>query len=1477
MPEYDVFLSHNSADKPTVEELARRLVKAGVQPWLDKWNLIPGEPWQKAIEEALDSCATCAIFVGPSGTGPWQNEEMRAAIDRRVSESEGSLRVIPVLLPGAERGERSRLPTFLVATTWVEFRHTLDDEDAFHRLVCGVRGQAPGPAPGEAVYEGQCPYRGLAHFDVEHAPFFFGREALTEWLLNSLQGDSRFLAIIGSSGSGKSSLACAGVLAALQQGRIPGSDEWPIFISRPTANPLERLAIDLSAATEGNISMAIDLMKRMQENENALHVAVDLALHAAPPAQRLVLLEDQFEEMFTLCHDDDVRRFLITNLLYAANAPQGRTIVLLTLRADFYGKCAEYPRLADALSDRSELVGPMTEDELLMAIQRPAQLVGAEFEPGLVEALLRDVRGEPGNLPLLQHALLELWERRTGRKLTHTAYKEIGGVEGALERRAEDVYVGLNAQEREICRRVFLRLTQPGEGTEDTKRRATLQELLPAEIEHEMVEEVVRVLAGEQARLVIIEGDEEQGGKRFVEVAHEALIQCWSRLRGWIEEDREWLRAHRRVTEAAQEWKQRGWDEDFLYRGGRLAVLEEWVKAHADELNTLERDFVRASKQSAQRRRRRTIIWLSTALTLITILAIVSTALGIQSRQRADDLERQSRRRLSSQLASQSAYYRASDPQLALLLAIHAVSTTYDVDGYTTLEANTALRGAVTEAYGLAVVLGGEHTGKVNWAGFSPDGEHIVTASSDGTAHIWNIATGEELKLLSPERQGHTEGVYWAGFSPDGKHIVTAGDDDTARVWDAVTGEELTVLEGHTEDVIWVGFSLDGKRIVTTSFDDTARIWDLVTGEELIVLRGHNENVNAAAFSPDGRILATVSNDGTVRIWNADSGEQLADVGGSIGYSAAFSIDGRHLATAMSDKTVWIWDTESWNILTKLTGHKGPVHDVAFSPDGRFLVTASDDLTSRIWDSSTAEELLILEGHTEYVRSAAFSPDGKRVVTCSWDETTRVWDSTTGEELVVLEENTGRAHWAGFSPDGERIVTANSDGTARVWNVAMGEVQILLGRGSIRRAGFSSDGESVVTISSDNTVYIWDTATGEELAMLKEPASSMDWAELSQDGEQVITISWDGTACVWDTATGTELTVLEGHTDNVNWAGFSLDGKRVATVSDDGTVHVWDVTTGTELAMLDEHTESVNSAGLSPDGKRIVVTSEDNTARVWDVDTGKEIAVLEGHTDDINWAGFSPDGKHIVTAGYDDTARIWDAVAGDELTVLEGHTDDIHWAEFSPDGEHIITGSSDNTSRVWHTITGEEVAVLRGHKGNVNWAEFSPDGERIATVSNDDTVHIYEQQITSLGQVSLVGHESGVWRAVFDSSGQWVASVGQDGTARIWNTETGEETVRLEGHGKGFESEGERVECSQCINAVAFSPSGDRVATAGWDGTARIWDVQYGKELVVLEGHSGCHLRWGRDGTNMGLAEWQSLVCVSYKRWYSIQLLGFLA
>jgi hypothetical protein len=831
--QFHVFLSHNSADKPLVEELARRLVKEGLQPWLDKWNLIPGEPWQEAIEEALAKCVTCAVFIGPSGTGPWHNEEMRAAIDRRVNC--GQFRVIPVLLPGAERDERSRLPTFLIAATWVEFRHSLDDPEAFHRLVCGIRGVEPGPGPGQASYQGECPYRGLQVFDVQHAPFFFGREALTDWLLNALRStpgaglENRFLGIIGASGSGKSSLARAGLVGALRQGQIEGSQHWPILIFRPGVDPLESLAVTLADPMGiGQNPVAInDLIENLSKNERTLHVTSRLALHGTPPERRLALLVDQFEEVFTLCRNEERRMALINNLLYAASIVQGQTIVLLTLRADFYSKCAMYPMLAAALSDHQVLVGPMTDYELRRAIERPAQLVGCEFDAGLVGRLLQDVRGRPGGLPLLQHALLELWQRREGRRLTHTAYDAIGEIEGAIERRAEELYNQFTELQKQVCQRVFLRLTQPGEGVEDTKRRVPLQELMPAVDDQETVEVVIRRLADADARLITTEGGEELKNEQFVEVAHEALIRGWSRLRAWIEKDRAALRTHRRLTEAANEWRNNGEDESFLYLGARLAEAEEWAETYANAMNRLERAFLEAS-------------------------------LSLREREAAAK-EAQRQRELAA--VRKQAETAGRLRKLALLLAgVGLIALTLAVLSF--FQSQKANRARLFAEDQKRIAEDQER--------IAEDQKRIANAARETAERQSQVSQAREMLSLAEVQFNENAEcslalslkAYNAAQNISGLDLF-AFENTLRRA--LANSHVYKTLAGFSDQVETIAWNADGKTIAATSIGDAVSMWDVETGKKLFELP-FNDAASSAAWSPNGQYLAVRLVDGSVKI-----------------------------------------------------------------------------------------------------------------------------------------------------------------------------------------------------------------------------------------------------------------------------------------------------------------------------------------------------------------------------------------------------------------------------------------------------------------------------------------------------------------------------------------------------------------------------------------------------------------------------------
>jgi PAS domain S-box-containing protein len=596
--QYDAFLSHHSADEFEVEVLARRLAdEAGLEPFLEKWYLVPGESWDETAEKALSRSRTCVVFVGLQNSGRWENEKMREAIEGRVADR--SFRVIPVLLPGAERGERGRLPAFLINTTWVEFREGFGDVEAFRRLVTGIKGIPPGHGASAPVYKDVRPYRGLQVFEEDHAPFFFGREAATEWLVNDLRR-SRFLAVVGPSGCGKSSLVRAGLVPALRRGDLPGSDEWLLRVFRPGHRPLESLAVVMThlGNPAGDSTAVLKQMEALADDHRQLHLQSRLTLADAPADHVIVLVVDQFEEIFTLCRDEEQRKTFIDNLLYASAIEGGRVVVVLTMRADFYGKCALYPNLAARITDHQMLVGPMVEEELRRAIERPAQLTGLAFERGLVETLLHDVQAEPGALPLLQHALFELWERRQGHFLTSAAYRQIGGVQGAIARRAESIYTGFDEVQRAITRRILLRLIQPGRETGDTRRRVRKSELLLTGADTEAVETVIHSLA--DARLVTTDWET---GEEQVDVSHEALIRGWPRLQGWIDEDRAGLHIHRRLTEAANDWKTQDQDEDFLYGGARLAFAVEWAETHADDLNDLERAFLKASLARQERDR----------------------------------------------------------------------------------------------------------------------------------------------------------------------------------------------------------------------------------------------------------------------------------------------------------------------------------------------------------------------------------------------------------------------------------------------------------------------------------------------------------------------------------------------------------------------------------------------------------------------------------------------------------------------------------------------------------------------------------------------------------------------------------------------------------------------------------------------------------------------------------------------------------
>jgi transcriptional regulator with XRE-family HTH domain/energy-coupling factor transporter ATP-binding protein EcfA2 len=666
--------------------------------------------------------------------------------------------------------QNQRLPDLAaLKALFITALHIQDEPELTARLLELAQSarQEDSPAPGLP------PYKGLLYFDESDSDLFFGRETLTAHLTNRITAPasdsfSNFLAVVGASGSGKSSLARAGLAVSLKRAG------WNVHIFTPTATPMRIFQSTLEALPKQK-------------------------------TKRTLILVDQFEEAFTLCREESERIAFIEKLL----APSRNIFTVITLRAAFYSHCAQYPLLRQAVAAKQEYIGQMTTAELRRAIEEPAKRGGWDFEPGLVDLLLNDIGAhgtnepEPGALPLLSHALLATWEKRRGRTFTIEGYRASGGVRGAIAETAESVFTDqLNQQQQELARDVFLRLTELGEGTEDTRRRAALNELVRQSTEAAQLRAVLNTLA--EARLITLNEDS-------AEVSHEALIREWQRLHEWLTQDREGLRLHRHITEAAKEWEVRNRDHAELYRGARLAQAREWISSNPERLNTLERAFLDASleweqhealERERQRQRelesarklfeaerqatgrlRRVSYFLSALLLVVVVLAGFAFRLNRLS--------------ASKELAAASANQLSVDPELSILLALEALNSAH------TREAEEALHEAVMAS---RIVMRLELGGEAHTVAYSPDGSRIVAAGTDGVAKVWDVRGGRQIFEL----RGHRGSIWQVAFSPNSELIATASDDATVKLWDANSGKLIMTLNGHTASVGGVAFSPDG-------------------------------------------------------------------------------------------------------------------------------------------------------------------------------------------------------------------------------------------------------------------------------------------------------------------------------------------------------------------------------------------------------------------------------------------------------------------------------------------------------------------------------------------------------------------------------------------------------------------------------------------------------------------------------------------
>ncbi|WP_341531486.1 WD40 repeat domain-containing protein (plasmid) [Nostoc sp. UHCC 0302] len=1158
--------------------------------------------------------------------------------------------------------------------------------------------------------------------------------------------DHKLIVIHGQSGVGKSSLLNAGLVPALKNKSVGIQDYLPVAM-RVYTNWVEELARLMQEALQQKGRA------RSEESKELEVPGLEIQASATDPTLlisqlqenekrnlKTVLIFDQFEEFFFTYTQETQRQQFFEFLGECLNILSVK--VILSLRVDYLHYLLECNRLEsmtiigkDILSSNVLYeLGNFSLDDTKSIIQRLTQTANFELEPALIEQLVQDLAKELGKVRPIELQIVGA-QLQTDNITTLGEYQQHGPKEELVKRYLAEVVNDCGIENQQIAE-ILLYLLTDEKGTRPLKTRVELERELQAlaanaTTDSNRLDLVLEIFVKSGVAVLIPENPFD----------HYQLVHDY--LAAFIRQQQE-PKLNELMAELERERK-----KSLLAQEQRLLAQEQLQQSEQ------AKQILAAANTKAGQRIRLGSGVLGISLVLAAGITAFFTNQAYRTSQEAQTGTRLERQGIT---AWQNFQLQEIEP---LMLAMQAgqelqrlVKDKRPLEEYPAASPNLALQTILNDIHERNQLKG--HTGWVNNASFSADGKHIVTASNDNTARVWELS-GKQIAEL----KGHTSYVNNASFSADGKHIVTASNDNTARVWE-LSGKQIAELKGHTSYVNNASFSADGKHIVTASNDNTARVWEL-SGKQIAELKGHTSYVNNASFSADGKHIVTASGDNTARVWDL-AGRQIAELKGHTSYvrNASFSADGKRIVTASFDNTARVWELSGKQIAL-LNGHTDRVNNASFSADGKQIVTASFDNTARVWDLA-GRQIAELKGHTSIVYNASFSADGKQIVTASFDNTARVWD-LSGKPIAELKGHTSSVLNASFSADGKQIVTASFDNTARVWELSGKPIAELKGHtSSVLNASFSADGKHIVTASEDRTARVWELS-GKPIALLNGHTSSVNNASFSADGKHIVTASEDRTARVWELS-GKPIALLNGHTSSVNNASFSADGKHIVTASGDNTARVWDLS-GKQIALLNGHTGIVFNASFSADGKHIVTTSGDNTARVWDL-SGKQIALLNGHTGIVFNASFSADGKHIVTASGDNTARVWD-LSGKQIALLNGHTGIVFNASFSADGKHIVTASNDNTARVWD-LAGKQIAELKGHTSTVYNASFSADGKRIVTASWDNTARVWDLAGKQIAE--LKGHTSTVRNASFSADGKHIVTASTDGTARVWRVDS---------------------------------------------------------------------------------------------------------